>query len=148
MHPRTRLSPAGAGYSLAVGPNGSEGRGQAIRIPLPPDKWATRVARDEARQAMAALVWDHRVPDVVLLVSELVTNAVDQAAADIELLIDVRDGTLRIEVCDSGGGRPVRRALRPTDIRGRGLNIVASLSDAWGTRVGPGQTVVWCEIRR
>lgn len=122
--------------------------GGAIRIPLPADSWAARVARSEAGRALEALLWDHRVADVLLIVSELVTNAVEQKVAAIELVLEVNGRTLRIEVCDSGGGRPVVRSSGPGETRGRGLNIVAGVSDAWGSDVAHGRTVVWSEIRR
>jgi anti-sigma regulatory factor (Ser/Thr protein kinase) len=74
------------------------------------------------------------VENALVLVSELVSNAVRHGAAPIALhvLADVR--VLRIEVHDAGAGvpAPTRPPALETDIGGRGLLIVAAISSSWG----------------
>lgn len=59
-----------------------------------------------------------------------------------------RDNLLRVEVEDSGDGRPEVKATGDTDDHGRGLFLVAEIADDWGVspRKGPGK-VVWCEFK-
>jgi anti-sigma regulatory factor (Ser/Thr protein kinase) len=87
---------------------------------------------------------------VVLLTSELVTNAVVHGLGPIHLLLDDDGARLRIEVSDGesalppGPGKP--DAARES---GRGLLIVDRLADRWGSssrRTPPGK-IVWFEVR-
>ena len=86
-----------------------------------------------------------------LLVSELATNAFLYSGAPFEVAIDPEwaAAVLRVSVTDRSEGEP--RVGRPSkfDEHGRGLQLVATLSDRWGvdpSRSGPGKTV-WFELR-
>jgi anti-sigma regulatory factor (Ser/Thr protein kinase) len=84
----------------------------------------------------------------LLLVSELVTNAVVHARGPICLTVHSGAHWVRIEVEDQGRGRP---ALRPTtrdQLEGRGLRMVDKLATDWGTERRATHKVVWCEIAR
>jgi anti-sigma regulatory factor (Ser/Thr protein kinase) len=88
--------------------------------------------------------------DVRLLVSELVTNSVrhsDMASSDpVQLDVSVSSRTVRVEVCDSGGGfEPHPRAPDETRAGGWGLLLVDKLSDRWGVASNT-LTRVWFEI--
>lgn len=93
--------------------------------------------------------WD-RADDVLLCVSELATNAlVHGVPPGRGFLVRVRHdgGVVRVEVHDSGGGRP-RIADREDNggEGGRGLLLVAALADKWGVAErNPGKTV-WAEF--
>ncbi|MBD0670654.1 SpoIIE family protein phosphatase [Streptomyces sp. CBMA156] len=81
-----------------------------------------------------------------LMVSELVTNAVQHATRPVTLSL-VRTSRLRCEVGDDSPLLPRPRRTGPEDERGRGLQIVARSADRWGaTRLGTGK-VVWFEQR-
>lgn len=87
-----------------------------------------------------------RVETVVLLVSELATNAVRHAASAFVLSIERSDGAVRVEVADEGDGSPTEQ---PHDIEapsGRGLQIVDALADEWGVTQRPGGKAVWFTI--
>ncbi len=79
-----------------------------------------------------------------LLVSELVTNAVRYADAPIGLRL-MLDEVLRVEVADPLPDPPRQRRAARTDEGGRGLELVHSLADNWGTRVEGEGKVVWFE---
>ena len=112
-------------------------------------------AAAEARHALdglAAQVPDGLMPDVRLLVSELVTNAVRHANLDsgdvIELVIELADLTLRVEVHDPGGGFvPSAPSPDPARPSGWGLYLVAELADRWGVD-SDDTTLVWFELDR
>ncbi len=87
--------------------------------------------------------------DVMLLVSELVTNGVKYGGAGaLQLQIESkRTGHLRVEVIDQGGGFEPKARDRPkTEAGGWGLHLVETLADRWGVHAG--STHVWFEIDR
>lgn len=86
-----------------------------------------------------------------LLVSELATNAVRHAGAR-EFVVEVQafpeEGRLWVGVTDDDPGLPVLRAPSVTAEHGRGMRLVASLSDRWGARRRRDTTekTVWFEL--
>ncbi|GAB7003635.1 ATP-binding protein [Nocardioides sp. AN3] len=84
--------------------------------------------------------------DVVLVVSELVTNSVRASAVVIGLALRVDDERVEIEISDDAAGWPVPRDASWDDASGRGLAIVDELADDWhATELHPGKriTVTW-----
>ncbi|MFJ1752130.1 SpoIIE family protein phosphatase [Kitasatospora sp. NPDC088134] len=89
---------------------------------------------------------DHLAESCELMVSELVTNAVQHATRPVTLRL-VRTSVLRCEVGDDSPALPRTRRAGPEEERGRGLQIVGRCADRWGaTRLGTGK-VVWFEQR-
>jgi anti-sigma regulatory factor (Ser/Thr protein kinase) len=104
---------------------------------------APRLARDQVRAAAGRLP---RAEDAVLLVSELVTNAVKYGGeGPVELRLAPDDDHVRISVRDHGG-RGVLPVMRESGDGegGHGLRLVDALSDRWG--VERGSTIVWFEL--
>ncbi|WBO65866.1 ATP-binding protein [Streptomyces camelliae] len=127
------------------------------RIRLEGESGVVPLARDFTRQALYAWGWmpaataDQRAAaeDVLLVVSELVTNACLHAEGPDELVLACDDKVIRLEVSDRGTGQPAprtpHRAGRPG---GHGMFIVQRLCLDWGVvRVAgrPGKTV-WAEL--
>ena len=83
----------------------------------------------------------------LLLVTELVTNAVRHGGDPLDLQVTDDDQVFRVEVTDHGSTMPVRRdEVDPWSEGGRGLMLVETLSDSWGvTPAHPGKTV-WFEL--
>lgn len=79
-----------------------------------------------------------------LLLSELVTNAVRYGTAPIRVRL-IHDRTLICEVHDASSTAPRMRHAASTDEGGRGLFLVAQLSQAWGTRYTTEGKVIWAE---
>ncbi len=110
----------------------------------------TTAAPREARQRVRRQLPDHeRVEDAILLVSELVTNAVKYGPEEGEIrLILGHDGeTMRITVHDPGLGPlpEMRPAETPAHVGGgHGLRLVDAVADRWG--VERGSTRVWFEL--
>ncbi|MFF5304775.1 ATP-binding protein [Streptomyces sp. NPDC013161] len=83
--------------------------------------------------------------NLVLAVSELVTNAIAHGDGDIELKVRYANENVRVEVTD-GSSTPARIALaKDDDTSGRGLLIVATLAWNWG--VSDGGRTTWCDFR-
>jgi anti-sigma regulatory factor (Ser/Thr protein kinase) len=89
------------------------------------------------------------VPDLKLLVSELMTNAVKYGGHGPVRLLLRSEGPSHVhaEVVDQGTGFvPVARTRDRETPGGWGLHMVETLSERWGVREG--STHVWFEIRR
>ncbi|MEU3979749.1 ATP-binding protein [Streptomyces sp. NPDC026672] len=134
----------------------SEGR-QVRRLRLDGESGVVPLARDYARQALYAWGWlpaasaDRRAAaeDVLLVVSELVTNACLHADGPDELFLSCDNKVIRIEVSDRGSGQPAprtpHRSGRPG---GHGMFIVQRLCLDWGVVRTPGVAgkKVWAEL--
>lgn len=115
------------------------------------------LARDFTREALREWGWlpsttaDRRAAaeDVLLVVSELVTNACLHAEGPDEMWIACDGKVLRVEVSDRGAGQPTprtpHRAGRPG---GHGMFIVGRLCLDWGVLRTPGVAgkTVWAEL--
>ncbi|WP_427152135.1 ATP-binding protein [Streptomyces sp. TRM70308] len=88
------------------------------------------------------------VDDGVLLVSELVGNAVRHTGATHFGLRMFRRGSwVRIEVRDPSRGLPCLMPTRGLDTTGRGLRHVDELADRWGVDLLPRGKTTWFEFR-
>ncbi|CAL9365775.1 SpoIIE family protein phosphatase [Streptomyces sp. enrichment culture] len=114
-------------------------------------------ARDDAaaraRALVAALLRQWRTRDgtrdsVLLLVSELVTNAVRFAGGPITVRLIRAGPGLLCEVGDTGNGRPRLGRGGLLDDGGRGLQVVHRLTSRWGVRWTDTGKVVWAEVLR
>ncbi|MEU1043262.1 ATP-binding protein [Streptomyces sp. NPDC005551] len=131
--------------------------GGARRLDFEGESGVVPLARDFARQALYAwgwlpadgAEWRAAAEDVLLVVSELVTNACLHAEGPDQLLIACDNKVLRIEVSDRGAGQPAprtpHRAGRPG---GHGMFIVQRLCLDWGVVRHPGVEgkTVWAEL--
>ncbi|MFJ5075203.1 SpoIIE family protein phosphatase [Streptomyces sp. NPDC088553] len=79
-----------------------------------------------------------------LILSELTTNAIRYGAPPVRIRL-LRDRTLTCEVWDGSSTAPHLRYAATTDEGGRGLFLVAQLSEHWGTRYTPEGKVIWAE---
>jgi two-component sensor histidine kinase len=88
--------------------------------------------------------------DVLLLVTELVTNAVRHASAgpDGVVRVELRRGTdiLRVAVSDEGTGFTAKAPLEPNEAGGWGLALVDRIADRWGITPTRSGTCAWFEI--
>jgi anti-sigma regulatory factor (Ser/Thr protein kinase) len=110
-------------------------------------------ARAAARGFLARLTGSFPDEDAaVLVVSELVTNAVEHSGSGplgIDLSMELLDDRLRIVVDDHDPHPPVMGAADPDGERGRGLLIVDRLAEQWGWEpVAEDGKRVWCELAR
>ena len=115
---------------------------------LPPASHSVRVAREAARDALATWRLASLEETVVLLVSELVTNAVQHARGNDVITLDMEAaGTwLRIEVQDADPRWPQPRTPVEFDASGFGLVLVDALAGKWGVRESGTGKAVWAEL--
>lgn len=81
-----------------------------------------------------------------LLTSELVTNAVLHTATDVTVTAEVAPGSVRVEVADGSTELPTIKDYGADAATGRGLTVLDSLADQWGTRIDDLGKVVWFEL--
>jgi anti-sigma regulatory factor (Ser/Thr protein kinase) len=111
------------------------------------EPWSASAARRYVRAMipMTGAVAD----DIELITSELVTNAVQHGGPDrIGLKVAGDENVVRVEVTDSGSGKPPRLGVAADGESGRGLVHVGVLSERWGVRQSTIATTVWAELRR
>ena len=86
------------------------------------------------------------LPDVRLLVTELITNSVKYGGeGPVRLEVRATDKTVRAEIIDQGSGfKPKARDRDLHRAGGWGLHLTAQLTSRWGTYEG--STHVWFEI--
>ena len=109
----------------------------------------TASIRDARRFVGDALATRHAAESdaVVLMVSELATNSLRHAGTEFTVAVHTAGHVARIEVTDSGPGTPAPRSPSPVEPSGRGLRIVAELSDDWGVRDdAAGTKTVWFTV--
>ena len=112
---------------------------------------AASIRRDIARDMRQAGFATDDVEDVLLVASELFSNAVRHAAPlpSGELCVhwDLHADGLTVSVTDGGSARePRMQAPGPHDLAGRGLAIVTKMTDFWGVRRDDGTVTVWAHL--
>ncbi|MFE9644095.1 SpoIIE family protein phosphatase [Streptomyces sp. NPDC006365] len=81
-----------------------------------------------------------------LVVSELVTNAIRHGSPPIRLRLIHDDATLICEVSDGSSTAPHLRRAKTFDEGGRGLLLVAQLTERWGSRHTDDGKTIWAEL--
>ncbi|ARP73645.1 PAS sensor protein [Streptomyces pluripotens] len=109
-----------------------------------PDPAQVAVLRQAAGERLAAWGLEETAFVTELVVSELVTNAIRYGVPPIQLRL-IRDRALICEVSDASSTSPHLRRAHAYDEGGRGLLLVAQLTQRWGSRqTGIGKTI-WAE---
>ena len=119
------------------------------RTRLGRDDTTPRAARRFVREALEMWNLDELTDTVMLLVSELVTNAVVHAGSDVEVMVRLTGEAACVEVTDSSEAAPVPRDAELEDQSGRGLALVEAMARRWGVKPCPGGgKTVWFEVDR
>lgn len=121
---------------------------RVLTCALPADPKAAPIARAAARRQLEVWGVDEETAFTTeLIVSELVGNAVRYGAPPLRLRL-IWERKLTSEVSDAAASAPHVKHARTIDETGRGLFIIASLADQWGTRYDPQGKTVWAEQPR
>jgi anti-sigma regulatory factor (Ser/Thr protein kinase) len=122
--------------------------------------WPDPVEVGRARRwTRARLAWTGVAADepyaesLVMLVSELVTNAVVHTDRPSHLRLSLPAspadcGPYRVEVVDTCAAPPRQRRAQDYETHGRGLELVDAIADRWGWQAEGFGKVIWCEIDR
>lgn len=111
---------------------------------FPPDPAEVRAAR----RFVAERVPDDVRDSITLLVSELVTNAIEHARSPVTVRLFVNDHQVRVEVSDSAAMLPAVADLVDDSDGGRGLRIVEEITDVWGVESNDAGKMIWFEVTR
>lgn len=86
--------------------------------------------------------------DILLVVSELLTNAVRAGSKQMTLTIESHAGRVRVEVNDDSPAPAAPQPTREDALSGRGLRLVAAVTESWGQSDFDGETKsVWADAR-
>lgn len=111
------------------------------------DALAARAARGFAKETLTGLPQDVR-ESVLLVVSELATNAVVHAGSEFTISFAFLPHVVRVAVSDCSFVAPSEHAVASDHFSGRGLRIVSALSSRWGCLPAKDGKVVWAEVAR
>ena len=148
MSEKTTRGPPGPVPSATTSISRSNGeRAISARLAIVP----SLVAPSDARAFVEEVLIDHsRLSDLLLGISELVTNAVRHGDLHQELqlvvTVEARPNKVRLEVSYPGPLFVAPTGLPPPDVAaGRGLAIIDAIADRWGMLQSK-DMVVWFEI--
>jgi anti-sigma regulatory factor (Ser/Thr protein kinase) len=114
---------------------------------LAPRPDSVRLARELIRSLYAESFIAADADSALLLVSELVSNAILHARSTIRLTATGTGDRLRVEVTDASTRLPLAHHHSPDAVTGRGLPLLAQLADSWGFDVlRPDGKTVWFEL--
>ncbi|MFJ5103106.1 ATP-binding protein [Streptomyces sp. NPDC088554] len=127
-----------------------------VQLEVGPDPAEVGRARRWARSRLVGSGMEDDEPvaeTLILLISELVTNAVVHTGcpAVLRMLFGPGAGgagTVRVEVADASDRPPRPRHAEDGDTNGRGLELVDGLADRWGWQPEGAGKRIWCEVDR
>ncbi|MFE9766150.1 ATP-binding protein [Streptomyces sp. NPDC005808] len=126
-----------------------------MQLEIRPDPAEVGRARRWARSRLAGSGIEADEPlaeTLILLVSELVTNAVVHTGCPAVLRLSLPEGveitTVRLEVADASTRPPVPRHADGEETNGRGLELVDGLADRWGWCPEGAGKRIWVEVDR
>lgn len=122
-----------------------------VQLEVGPDPAEVGRARRWARSRLAGSGIGDDEPlaeTLILLISELVTNAVVHTGCPAVLRMLFGEPGVRVEVADASGRAPARRQAAGDDTGGRGLELVDGLADRWGWQPEGAGKRIWCEVDR
>jgi anti-sigma regulatory factor (Ser/Thr protein kinase) len=120
-----------------------------VDVELPPEASSAAIARTAVRSLLlgAPMPVDPQALDrVLLLTSEVVTNAILHARTSMRLTAGVDGEQVVVRVYDGLRAVPRRRAYRQDAGTGRGMHLVEALADDWGVEETAAGKCVWFTI--
>jgi anti-sigma regulatory factor (Ser/Thr protein kinase) len=116
-----------------------------LSVQVPRGRHAPAFARSVVQTWCTDELPAQQLADLLVLVSELTTNATLHGRGEIRLRVHIEDGRVFGAVIDEGGGFVLEAPVRGIDEVGkRGLPIVATMAEDWG--IHEGSSHVWFEL--
>jgi anti-sigma regulatory factor (Ser/Thr protein kinase) len=131
--------------ALLYARDSSVGRRVAV-LPLEADPAAGTRARRFAAETLAQWGLSDPLSSVAIVVTELVSNAVRHTNAPVALRLHHTGGRMVVEVSDEDDRPPRARTPSVHEENHRGLLIVETLAQRWGSRPTAEGKVVWAEL--
>jgi anti-sigma regulatory factor (Ser/Thr protein kinase) len=128
--------------------------GPMCSVTVPHERSSVRAARHALAAELAANgIGTPMRDDAVLVLSELVSNAIKHAAplpsGHISVCWYIRQDRLHLEITDGGGQtRPQAAVAAVSSLGGRGLDIVRTICSAWGVTEHGNAVTVWADLPR
>jgi anti-sigma regulatory factor (Ser/Thr protein kinase) len=117
---------------------------EALRLPF------SRAEDSAAMRQSAAELLDGQpaetVQDVLLVITELIDNVVQHTGGGGELHLRREETTVWVEVHDHSRVFPRLQKADPRRPGGRGLLLVAAVTDRWGSEPTPTGKLVWARL--
>lgn len=111
----------------------------------PHDPAIVAQARDAVRRQLVEWGLEDLVESMVLVVSELATNAIRYAHSSIGVRLIRGEQSLTCEVSDDSTAAPWLRRAEEDDESGRGMLITTQLTSRWGVRQSADGKIIWVE---
>jgi serine/threonine-protein kinase RsbW len=126
----------------------AQGGRRNLQLVLPVSEHSVRLARRVARTVLAAWQLPDTQDTAILLLSELVMNAIQHAQATdtIEVDLHAAGSCLRIEIASQDPRWPQPRTPDQSGESGFGFLLLDALSSRWGVRQTAAGTAVWAEL--
>jgi hypothetical protein len=116
-----------------------------LSVQVPRDRDAPAFARNLVRTSLGTELPTRQLTDLLVIVSELTTNALLHGVGEISLRVSVDNGRVSGVVLDEGNGFCGDVGDHGIDEIGKkGLLIVATLAERWG--IHEGSSHVWFEL--
>lgn len=119
---------------------------QETYLRLDPEPASARRARAFVEATLEEWDCEDLKDIVVLLTSELVTNAVVHAGSDADLSLRLERGVLQIAVADRSPVEPVVREQSDEATNGRGMLLLNALALRWSVVMTEAGKIVWFEV--
>jgi anti-sigma regulatory factor (Ser/Thr protein kinase)/predicted nucleic acid-binding protein len=119
--------------------------GQRAEEHIAPGPEGVRQARVFVQHVLDGLD-EEQAETVLLLTSEVVTNAFLHARTQVDLSVEASDGVVRVGVRDASSALPRVKNYRSSSTTGRGLHLLESLASSWGVEPSESGKTVWFEV--
>lgn len=119
---------------------------QLDSLQLGPQLDAAARSRTFVRAALLSWGLEDLLDPVLLLTSEVVSNALLHAGTDMVVRVQQDGSGVRVDVADGSGVPPVRRRLSSSATTGRGVQLLDNLSDEWGWIPSLQGKSVWFQV--
>ncbi len=118
-----------------------------MHVQLPPLSSSSSAGRVAVRQYLIDVGRMDLTPDILVVVSELIANAVMHARTKMTLSVELAGDGVQVAVTDGSHVLPHWSPRSPTSMSGRGLALVVRLSRDWGVEPLPdGGKRVWATV--